>query len=321
LGSDHKAIVLNVGDCGIGILGSSAIKSDSDVELRIMLDLNSSVLNAKGKIAWANDTGGAGIHLQLPEWQEYAQQWRSLSKRSVFAVPVGPPATSATLTSAPEQLQTVGDADDEHVVTQLRACYLRSVEADLEAKLVRRVRIKYLAAITLAGLFCGGTVWLLRGRSPLFGSAITATRSPAASPQPPAAAVSLPVVDAQSRAAFLELLPGISYESGPNLVRFLVDLPEHFDLHAVALRNPDRIYFDVPTSASRVLRRKSVDMSNDFVWRIRVSPRDGGVTRIVLDLKCSCTYRFQPSSGTRHRAQIEVWPHLRNAIAQRWKGL
>ena len=308
MGSDHKAIVLNVGDCGIGILGSSAIKSDSDVELRIMLDLNSSVLNAKGKIAWANDTGGAGIHLQLPEWQEYAQQWRSLSKRSVFAVPVGPPATSATLTSAPEQFQTVGDADDEHVVTQLRACYLRSVEADLEAKLVRRVRIKYLAAITLAGLFCGGTVWLLRGRSPLFGSAITATRSPAASPQPPAAAVSLPVVDAQSRAAFLELLPGISYESGPNLVRFLVDLPEHFDLHAVALRNPDRIYFDVPTSASRVLRRKSVDMSNDFVWRIRVSPRDGGITRIVLDLKCSCTYRFQRLSGPRHRVQIEVWP-------------
>src|SRR6266853_6508138 len=320
LGLDHKAIVLNVGDCGIGILGSSAIKSDSDVELRIMLDLNSSILNAKGKIAWANDTGGAGIHLQLPEWQEYAQQWRSLSKRSVSAVPVAPPATSATLTSAPEQLQTVGDADDERVVTQLRACYLRSVEADLEAKLVRRVRIKYLAAITLAGLFCGGTVWLLRGRSPLFGSALTATRLPAASPQPPPAAASLPVVDAQSRSAFLEVQPGISYESGPSLVTILFDLPEHFDLHAVALRNPDRIYFDVPTSAARV-KRKSVDMSNDFLRRIRVSPRDGGVTRIVLDLKCSCTYRFQPSSGPRHRAQIEVWPHLRHAIAQRWRGM
>jgi len=121
-----------------------------------MLGLKSSILNAKGKIAWANDTGGAGIHLQLPEWHEYAQQWRSLSKKSGFAVPVTPPATSATLISAPEQLQTVGYADDGRVVTQLRACYLRSVEADLEAKLVRRVRIKYLAAITLAGLFCGG---------------------------------------------------------------------------------------------------------------------------------------------------------------------
>src|SRR5713226_10640050 len=253
LGSDRKAIVLNVGDCGIGILGSSAIKSDSDVELRIMLDLNSSIFNAKGKIAWVNDTGGAGIHLQLREWQEYAQQWRSLSKRSVSAVqPVAPPATSATLPSAPEQLQTVGYADDGRVVTQLRACYLRRVEADLEAKLVRRARIKYFAAITLAGLFFGGTVWLLRGRSPLFGSALTATRLPAASPQPPPAAASLPVVDAQSRSAFLEILPGISYESGPSLVNILVDLPEHFDLHAVALRNPDRIYFDVPTSAARV---------------------------------------------------------------------
>jgi hypothetical protein len=203
-------------------------------------------------------------------------------------------------------------ADDERVVTQLRACYLRSVEADLEAKLVRRVRIKYFAAITLAGLFCGGTIWLLRGKSPLFGSAITATRPPAASPQPLAAAVSLPVVEAQSRAAFLEVLPGISYESGPNLVRILVDLPAHSDLHAVALRNPDRIYFDVPTSTAWV-GCKSVEMSNDFVRRIRVSPKDGGITRIVLDLKCSCTYRFQPSSGPRHRVQIEVWPQSTRA--------
>lgn len=326
LGSDHKAMVLNVSDCGIGILGSSAIKSACDVELRIMLDLNSSIFKAKGKIAWANDTGEAGIHLQLREWQEYAQQWRSLSKRAVSAIqPVARPATSATLPSAAEQLQTAGYADDERVVTQLRECYLRGVEADLEAKRVRRVRIKYLAAITLAGLFCGGTLWLLRGRAPLFGSAITLPSAASesqqlmispttaarlsASPQPPAAAAgSLPVVDMQPRVAFSEVLPGISYEPGPNLVRFLVDLPEHLDLHAVALRNPDRIYFDVPTSAARV-RRKSVDMSNDFVRRIRVSRRDGGVTRIVLDLKCSCTYRFQPSSDPRHRLQIEVWPH------------
>jgi AMIN domain len=152
---------------------------------------------------------------------------------------------------------------------------------------------------------------LLRGRLPLFGSATTATRSLTASQQPPAGAVSSPVLDAQSRAAFLEVLPGISYESGPNVVRFLVDVPEHFDLDAVALRNPDRIYFDVPTSAARV--RKSVDMSNDFVRRIRVSPRDGGVTRIVLDLKCSCTYRFKPSSGPRNRVQIEVSPQRTHA--------
>ena len=156
LGSDHKAIVLNVGDCGIGILGSSAIKSDSDVELRIMLDLSSSILNAKGKIAWANDTGGAGIHLQLPEWQEYAQQWRSLSKRSVFAVPVAPPATSVTLTSAPSNCKQSPMADDDRVVTQLRACYLRSVEADVEAKLVRRVESNISPPSSWLACFVGG---------------------------------------------------------------------------------------------------------------------------------------------------------------------
>ncbi len=312
LGSDHKAIVLNVGDSGIGILVSSAIKSESDIELRIMLDLNSSILNAKGRIAWANDTGKAGIHLPLPEWQEYVRRWRSLSKKSALASPVVPPATSETRPSALQQLQTVSDADDERVVSQLRACYLRSVEADLEAKLVRRVRIKYLAGITLAGLFLGGTVWLFRDRSPLFGSAITAT---AASPQLPAAAISLPVVDAQSKAAFSEILPGISYESGPSLIRFVVEVPEHFDLHPVALRNPDRLYFDVPTSTAWV-RSKSVDMSNDFLRRIRVSPRDGEVTRVVLDLKYSCTYRFQRLSGPRPRVQIEVRPRLGHSIAQ-----
>jgi hypothetical protein len=210
-----------------------------------------------------------------------------------------------TETSAPEHLSAMPHY--ERVVTELRACYQSSEDEDPEVKLVRRGRIKYLARHHLGWPVLWGTVWFLRGRSPLFGSAIRATRSTVASPQPAPAAVSLPVVDAQSRAAFSEVLPGISFECGPNLARFLVDLPEHLDLHAVALRNPDRIYFDVPTSAAPV-RPKSVDMSNEFLRRIRVSPRDGGVTRIVLDLKCSCTYRFQPSSGPRHRLQIEVWP-------------
>ena len=334
---ETTVLVLNVSDYGIGILGSSAIKSKSDVELRIMLDLNADTFNAKGKIAWADDTGEAGIHLQLQEWQEYAQQWRSLSARSVSAAqPLAPPATSAMLPSAPQQLQPVRGSDDERVVAQLRGCCLRGLEADLEAKRVRRVRTKGLAAIALAGLFCGATVWLLMGRSSLLSPVLTrpsnATQSPqptvsstaaagsSVSPQPAAAAVSSPVVDAQSRAASLEVLPGITYESSPDLVRFVIDLREQLDLHVLALTNPDRIYFDVPTSAVSIEHR-SVNMSDDLVRRIRVSSRGGGVTRIVLDLKCSCTYRFQLSSSPRHRVQIEVWPRSVTRLPNRGRGM
>ncbi len=325
-GSDHKAIIRNVGNEGIGILGSSVPKCDFDVDLPLKLVSKAGILNTRGRVAWTNDTGEAGIHLQLQEWRVYFQRWRCLNEKPASAVePIAMQATSAALAStvlAPSQ--TVGDVDYEHGLRELRACWLRNLEADLEAERVRAVRIRHLAAITLAGLICGGTIWALRGRSSHFGSPspppstasespqptaspTEATAAPVLSLQPPAPAVSLPVVDAQSRAALLEVLPGISYESGPNFARFFIDVREYLNLHAVALKNPDRIYVDVPKSAARV-RHKSVDMNNDFVRRIRVSSRGGGVTRVVLDLKCSCTYRFQPPSGPQHWVQIEVRP-------------
>jgi hypothetical protein len=232
------------------------------------------------------------------------------------------PETLATLPSAPEQLPTLDHIDDERVITELRACWLSNLAADVEAERRRSVRIKYLAAITLAGLICAGTVWALRGRSSHIDSAKTstasessqATVSPSAAtaprvlpPRPPAPAVSLPVVDAQPSAVLSEVLPEITYEYGQNFARFFMDVPGHLRLHAIALRNPDRIYFDVPESAARV-RHKSVDMNNEFVRRIRVSPKGGGVTRVVLDLKCSCTYRFQPLSSPRHGVEIEIRP-------------
>ena len=293
LGSGHEAIILNTGEGGIGILASCAVKCDSDVEPQITLGLNAGTVKTQGKVAWANDTGEAGIHLlQRQEWQEYFQRWRSLG--------------------------------------ELRACWLRDLAA-LEAERNRGVRARYLATIALSGLICLSTAWAIRAKSRHFASVNTPARVGSESPQPtvyPTLAIASPMVSAPlpARAASMSadapltavasagtkrrVLPGISYESGPDFARFFFEVREHLKVHAVALNNPDRIYFDVPkTELKAGLGRKSVDLRNDFVRRVRISPKGGGVIRVVLDLNCSCPYRFGPSSDSPRGVTIEVRPH------------
>ena len=201
-------------------------------------------------------------------------------------------------------------ANIERALRKLRACRLRSLGVDLEAERVRAARIRYLAAITLAGLICGGIVLAVRGRSSPIDPAKTkpstasessqATVSPSAATapsvlSPPAVpAVSSPIVDAQPRTVLSEVLPGITYEHGQNFARLFMDVPGNLRLRAIALKNPDRIYFDVPNSGTRV-RHKSVDLNNEFVRRIRVLPTGGGDTRVVL-------------SSPRHGVEIDIRP-------------
>jgi hypothetical protein len=324
LGDDYKAIIQNVGSGGVRIRGSSAINPDCELEIRIVLDTNTGVLETKGRVVWVSESGEAGIQLPLEEWQDYLRYWHSHAEDPAAAIEqLDTPAISAMLPSDPEQLQAVAEADNESALRQLRECWLRSLEADLEAERVWAVRRKYLAAIALTGLICAGSLWALRDRWLHFERASTrpntstvsetpqptvlaADTAPAApSPKPSPAAASLAV--GTSRMRLLEVLPGISYESGSNFARFFIELGEQQKLHPVALKNPDRIYFDIPKSVVRV-SHKSVEMRNDFVQRMRVSERGDGLTRVVLDLKCSCSYRVQPASGRPHWLQIEVKP-------------
>jgi hypothetical protein len=315
-GSDQEVIIQNICDDGIGILSRSALQCGSEVEVQIRAGADT--LKAWGKITWANDVGEAGIHLLEPQqWQEYFQQWRSLIEEPAHAAE--PLATPTGF----EPTRTLAHPDDERVFNELRTCFGHSLEADLESERVRAVRARYLAAITLAAFLCAGAVWVLIGRLSHFGSANTRPRTIsefsqpilptqiAVAPQVAFAASPQPArprsVGAHSSTVLMQLLPGIRYESGPNFARFFIDVSDNFKLHAVALTNPDRIYFDLPQSNAR-LRRKSIAMNNDFVRRIRVAERSDQLLRVVIDLKCSCTYRFQPWPGSRNGVRVEVRP-------------
>ncbi len=315
-GSDQEVIIQNICDDGIGILSRSALKCGSEVELQIRVGADT--LKAWGKVIWASDVGEAGIHLlQFQQWQEYFQHWRSLIEEPAHAAE--PLATPTGF----EPTQKLAHTDDERVFNELRTCFGRSLEADLEAERLRGVRARYLVAIALTAFLFTGAVWAFMGRLSHFGSANTRPRTISESSQPilatqiavaPQVAFAAPPepalprsVGAHSSTVLMQLLPGIRYESGPNFARFFIDVNDNFKLHAVALTNPDRIYFDVPKSNAR-LRRKSIAMNNDLVRQIRVSPRGEQLVRVVLDLKCSCTYRFQAWPDSRHGVRIEVRP-------------
>jgi hypothetical protein len=336
LASDDEGIILNVSDDGIGIAWSSAHKHDCDVDLAITLSRDIGSLCTKGKIAWTTGSGEAGIHLERHEWLEYIQQWRSRIEASSFVLDPSP-ATSQLLPAAAEQ-SAAGYPDDQRVVSELRACWLRNLEADVEADRVRSRRINYFAGIVLAAIICAGAFWvLLSGKSsgvddrtigssttsepaepkpavplsestPMFPQALASGRQPPLTADPPSAAASLQTVGAPPSTVLLEVLPGISYETGPSFARFFFDLKEDLRVHTVALQNPDRIYFDVPQFQA-TLKQKSISLNNAYVQRVRVGQRDGGVTRIVLDLRCSCTYQVQQaSSGSGHQVEIEIRP-------------
>jgi len=315
LGSE--VIIQNISYDGIGILSSLGAKCGTEIELEIRVGTDT--LKTWGKIAWANDIGQAGIHLlQSQQWQEYFRQWQTLiNENPAFKVePLGRSADS-------EPSQTGVSADEERAFSELRACFGHSLEAYLETERIHGVRTRYLAAIILAAILCAGTIWAHIGKLSHFTLANKRPKIASESPQPilsnkmaaaPPVAFAAspglappPSVGAQSSTVLLPVLPGINYESGPNFARFFVDVSDNFKVRAVALSNPDRIYFDVPRSNAR-LRHKSIAINNDLVQQIRVSPRSEKLIRIVLDLKCSCTYQFQPWPDSRHGVQIEVRP-------------
>lgn len=208
------------------------------------------------------------------------------------------------------------------MLSESRAYWLRRLAADVDTQRARAFRIKCLVAFTLAALICGGPFWALRGNSPYFAAAVTRLsavlefRKPLVARAAPKPVTQLPGTPGEASLAnaaepqtiLLEVLPGISYETGPDFARFFFEVQEQQRIEAVALRNPDRIYFDVAQSNAG-LSNRSVEMNNDFVRRIRVLQKDGRGTRFVLDLKCPCAYRLQqPSSNLRHGLELELRP-------------
>jgi hypothetical protein len=91
-----------------------------------------------------------------------------------------------------------------------------------------------------------------------------------------------------------------------------------FDLQAThlvrtgKLRNPDRIYFDLqdrsrkPGTLKRMKKQKTISIAGYVLTGVRISQREQGATRIVLDLNCSCDFTYQTSAGPPSRLMVEV---------------
>ena len=77
----------------------------------------------------------------------------------------------------------------------------------------------------------------------------------------------------------------VRFWSSPGLTRVVVDVQADIDPRGDRLRNPDRVYFDLPkTKMGAGLKGKSFEVSDALAKRIRVAQTQLDVTRVVVDL-------------------------------------
>ncbi len=113
----------------------------------------------------------------------------------------------------------------------------------------------------------------------------------------------------------------IQYSSKPDSTHMEFDLQATDLVRSGKLRNPDRIYFDLQSrkheqgAVKDLNKQKTVSIPGNLLTGVRISQRKQGAMRIVLDLKCSCDFTYQTSSGSPARLLVEVRPHPTDASA------
>jgi len=81
-----------------------------------------------------------------------------------------------------------------------------------------------------------------------------------------------------------------------------------------AIKNPDRLYFDLRGVSLVGIKGASLPVKNEFVSRIRVSLHDQNFTRIVLDLNQAVDYNAE-QTGNPQRLRIELRPKSDSSAA------
>ncbi len=77
----------------------------------------------------------------------------------------------------------------------------------------------------------------------------------------------------------------VRFWSSPGLTRVVVDVQADINPKGDRLRNPDRVYFDLPkTKMGAALKGKNFEVSDALAKRIRVAQTQLDVTRVVVDL-------------------------------------
>ena len=98
--------------------------------------------------------------------------------------------------------------------------------------------------------------------------------------------------------------------SQPDSTEIKLDLDRPVEIHAAALHDPERVFFDLSNtaiaahlgSASDVT---TVEFSDPRVQRIRIGPR-GDATRVVFDLSCPCGYSYKMAQHPPYELVVTV---------------
>jgi N-acetylmuramoyl-L-alanine amidase len=116
-----------------------------------------------------------------------------------------------------------------------------------------------------------------------------AAPTPSAAPSPIVAAASTPKPPAVTRSGPAELR-AIRRTVLPDVVRIAMELDREIDYHSDQIDDPDRVFVDLHTTGVGTSVSASQTFDDDLVKAVRLGPRPGGTTRVVLDLERSAHY-------------------------------
>jgi N-acetylmuramoyl-L-alanine amidase len=144
-----------------------------------------------------------------------------------------------------------------------------------------------------------------RGTSPSPASPLP-VRAAAPAPAPPSPPPSTTPVSAPAPAAVIAssptAKPPAATKSGPaelrairrtvlpDVVRIAMELDREVDYHSDQIDDPDRVFVDLHTTGVAAALNVAQTFDDDLVKAVRLGPRPGGTTRVVLDLERSAHF-------------------------------
>jgi hypothetical protein len=115
----------------------------------------------------------------------------------------------------------------------------------------------------------------------------------------------------------------VSCTQGQNSASVSIEVGGATIVRADRLKEPDRIYFDLQVnerpegSKEGLLKTKTIPVSGPLVTGIRMSIRESGAARVVLDLTRACEYSYHLSSDRPSRLMVDVRPAGLGAAASK----
>jgi hypothetical protein len=170
-----------------------------------------------------------------------------------------------------------------------------------------------IATVALVVLVVGGyrVVNRFHSRKPQPAAAGQATSPKAVTSQEANATADAPPAISSSQVPALATVRGLRHSTKTGFTAIVVDLDRPVSVRPAALRNPDRLYFDLlDTRIAEELtppsKIKTFDISDKLVSRVRMAQHESTVARVVLDLNCACQYAFVVSQSPPYRLVIDV---------------